>query len=205
MCAFLIYRQRAEIFPQARYSPRAGIPLLSLAMALGIASVYLDPSSVSGGLSIAVFATVAAWMAAFVLCYGVQSFRAALYPLCCLFLMIPLPPSWMDRIAAGLQQGSAAVSYQILRLSGIPVFRRGMQFSLPGLDFEVAPECSGIRSSLALMMVAIVAGYVYLRSGWARLTLIILTVPIVLFKNSVRIVAISTLGAYVDRVFVDGP
>jgi exosortase len=144
-------------------------------------------------------------MAAFVLCYGVQSFRAGLYPLCCMFLLIPLPPSWMDRVAAGLQHGSAAVSYEILRLSGIPVLRRGMLFSLPGLDFEVAPECSGIRSSLALMMVAIVAGYVYLRSGWARSALILLTVPIVLFKNAVRIVVISTLGAFVDRVFIDGP
>ena len=144
-------------------------------------------------------------MAAFVLCYGMQSFRAGIYPLCCMFLMIPLLPSWMDRIAAVLQHGSAAISYEILRLSGIPVWRRGMLFSLPGLDFEVGPECSGIRSSLAMMMVAIVAGYVYLRSGWARSALILLTIPIILFKNSVRIVVISTLGAYVDRVFIDGP
>ena len=111
----------------------------------------------------------------------------------------------MDWIAAGLQHGSATVSYEILRVSGIPVFRHGMLFSLPGLDFEVAPECSGIRSSLAMMMVAIIAGYAYLRSGWARLALILLTVPIALFKNAVRIVTISMLGAYVDRVFVDGP
>ena len=204
-CSFLIFRQRREIFSQARYSPHAGIPLLSLAMLLGIVSVYRDPGSESASLLVAILAIILVWMAAFFLCYGARTFRAALYPLCCMFLMIPLPPSWMDRIAAGLQHGSAAVSYEILRLSGIPVLRRGMQFALPGLDFEVAPECSGIRSSLALMMVAIVAGYVYLRSGWARATLILLTVPIVLFKNSVRIVVISTLGAYVDRVFLDGP
>ncbi len=144
-------------------------------------------------------------MAAFVLCYGVDSFRAGLYPLCCLFLMIPLPPSWMDKVAAGFQHGSAAISYGLLRLSGIPVFRSGMLFSLAGLDFEVAPECSGIHSSLAMIMVAIVAGYLYLRSGWARSALMVLTVPIVLFKNAVRIVVISTLGAYVDRIFIDGP
>ena len=204
-CSFLLFRHRAEIFDKARYSPRTGIPLLSLAVLLGIASVYRDPGSGSGGLPAAVFAIVLVWMAAFVLCYGVQSFREGIYPLCCLFVMIPLPPSWMDRIAAGLQHGSAAVSYQILRISGIPVLRRGFQFSLPGLDFEVAPECSGIRSSLAVMMVAIVAGYVYLRTGRARSALILLTVPIVLFKNALRIVVISTLGAYVDRGFLDGP
>jgi exosortase len=205
VCSVLIFLHRTEIFSQARYSPRTGIPLLSLAMLLGIVSVYRDPGSEGAGLLLAVFAIVQVWMAAFVLCYGVQSFRAGLYPLCCMFLMIPLPPTWMDRITAGLQHGSAAISYEILRLSGIPVLRRGLQFSLPGLDFEVAPECSGIRSSLALMMVAIFAAYVYLRSGWARSALLLLTVPIVLFKNAVRIVAISTLGAYVDRIFIDGP
>jgi len=205
VCLFLICWQRTEIFSKARYSPRAGIPLLSLAILLGVVAVYRDPGSESTGLPVAVCAIIFAWMAAFVLCYGVESFRAAIYPLSCLFLMIPLPPSWMDQIAAGFQHGSAAVSYKILRLSGIPVFRHGMVFSLPGLDFEVAPECSGIRSSLALMTVAIVAAYVYLRSGWARLALILLTVPIALFKNAVRIVSISTLAAYVDRIYVDGP
>ena len=205
VCAFLIFRQRTEIFSRARYSPRAGIPLLSLAMLLGIVSIYRNPGSQSTGLSLAVFALILAWIAAFVLCYGVKSFWAGVYPLCCMFLMIPLPPSWMDRIAACLQHGSAAVSYQILRLSGIPVLRHGTQFSLPGLDFEVAPECSGIHSSLALMMVAILAGYIYLRSGWTRSALILLTIPIVLFKNAARIVVISTLGAYVDRGFLDGP
>jgi exosortase len=204
-CSFLVFRQRTEIFSQTQYSPRAGIPLLSLAVLFAALSAYRNPGSESTGLMVSMFGIVLVWMAAFVLCYGAHSFRAALYPLCCLFLMIPLPSLWMDRIVAALQHGSAAVSYEILRLSGIPVLRRGMVFSLPGLDFEVAPECSGVHSSLALMMIAIVAGYVCLRSGWSRSALIVLTLPIALFKNAVRIVVISILGAYVDRDFLNGP
>jgi exosortase len=205
VCSFLIFWQRTEIFSEACYSLRTGIPLLSLAILLGIVIVYRSPRSGSAGLVFALGAIVLIWLAAFFLCYGVQSLRAALYPLCCLFLMIPFPPVWMDRVAACLQYGSAAVSYAILRVSGIPVLRHELRFSLPGLDFEVAPECSGIHSSLALIMVAIIAGYIYLRSGWARSALILLTVPIALFKNAVRIVVIAVLGAYVNRIFVDGP
>jgi exosortase len=205
MSSFLVFWQRTEIFSQARYSPRVGIPLLSVAVLLGLASAFHEPGSESAGLLLEILAMVLIWMAGFVLCYGVQSFWAALYPLCCLFLMLPLPPSWMDRINTVFQYGSAEGSYRLLRLSGIPVLRHGVQFSLPGLNFEIAPECSGIRSSLALLMVAIVAGYVYLRSPWARLALIFLTVPIVILKNAVRIAVISALGAYVDRAFVDGP
>ncbi len=201
----LVYWQRAEIFSRAEYSPGTGIPPFTLAMVLGVASVSGGVGGQSAGLLAAVSALVFSWLAAFVLCWGVRSFRAGLYPLCCLFLMIPPPHSWMDWIAACFQHGSAAVSYQILRLSGIPVLRHGLQFSLPGLDFEVAPECSGIRSGLALMMVAVAAAYVYLRSEWGRSALILLTIPLVLVKNAVRIAAISTLGAYVDRAFLDGP
>jgi exosortase/archaeosortase family protein len=56
-----------------------------------------------------------------------------------------------------------------------------------------------------MLTVAIIAGYIYLRSGWARWMLILFTIPIALLKNAVRITVISILGAYVDRAFVDGP
>jgi exosortase len=205
VCSFLIFWRRAKIFLMARYSPRQGIPLLLISMLLGIVSVYGGSGRESARLRLAIVATLLVWLSAFLFCYGLQSLRAALYPLFCLFLMFPLPPAWMDRVAAILQNGSASASYAILHISGIPVFRREMLFSLPGFDFEVGPECSGIRSSLALMMVAIIAGYVYLQSPWARSALMLLTIPIALFKNAIRIAVISVLGAYVDRVFVDGP
>jgi exosortase len=201
----LLYWRRAEVFASVRSSPRLGIPLLVLALLLWFAVVprYLDRGG--AGLMQALSAAVAVWIAGFLLCYGTRSLRAGCYPLGCLLLMIPLPAPWMNEINTAFQHGSAAVSYRILWLSGLPVLRKGMQFSIPGLTFEVAPECSGIRSSLAMIVVAIVAGYVYLRSAWARSGLVLLTIPIVLFKNAVRIVAVATLGAYVDRLFIDGP
>ena len=55
------------------------------------------------------------------------------------------------------------------------------------------------------MIVAVVAGYIYMPSGWALLVLIVLTLPIVIFENAVPIVAISTLAVCVDRIFLDGP
>ena len=203
--AALLFWRRNEIFSEPEYSPRSGLPLLSFAILLGIFAVYLQPGGQTAALPLAVFATALAWAAAFLLCRGARSFRAARYPLSCLLLMVPLPAAWMDRVVHVLQNWSAAVSYDLLRFSGIPVFRHGMVFSLPGLEFEVAPECSGIRSGLALLMVALIAGYVYLGSGWSRTALIVLTIPIVVFKNAVRIAALSTLAAYVNRAFLTGP
>lgn len=196
--SFLIFWDRKTIFQQARYSPAVGIPLVACAILLGI--LFRSRS-----LPLAVLSMVLLALSAFLLCFGPRSFRAALYPLCCLFVTIPFPVEWMNRVATNLQYGSAAVSYAILRVTGIPVFRHDLVFSLPGLDFEVAPECSGIHSSLALLMISLVASYLYLRSGWSRLALILLTIPIALFKNAARIVTLAVLGAYVDRIYIDGP
>lgn len=202
-CGFLLAVRRDQIFMRATYSPRAGIPLMSGAMALGTLAVSMQPA---GENSLpAVIAMILMWMAAFVWCCGVGTFCTGIYPLCCLFLMIPFPAAWMDRAATFLQNGSAAAAFRILRLTGIPVFRNGMLFSLPGLDFEVGTECSGIHSSLALIMIAVVAGYLCLRSWWGRMALIVLTIPIAVLKNAIRIAVITILGARVNRVFFDGP
>lgn len=202
-CSLLIFLRRNKIFCNAHYAPRVGIPLLALAVLVGSVAVYTGADGL--GLLPRVFGIVLIWLASFFLCYGIDSFRAALYPLCCILLMIPVPSSWMEQVTAVLQHGSATLSYEFLRMLGVPVLRHGMQLALPGLNIRIAPECSGIHSSLALMMIAIVIGYVYLQSGLARLALILLSIPIAIIKNALRIVVISMLGAYVNRSFVDGP
>lgn len=204
-CAMLLFFRRIEIFSRAAFSPHVGIPLVSSSVVLGTFGVHGDIDGKSGGLVLSSLLMILLWIAVFVLCCGTRSFRAALYPLCTLFLMIPLPSSWMDRVSMFLQYGSAAIAYRMLLVAGIPVFRHGMVFSLPGLEFEVAPECSGLHSSLALMMVAIVAAYLCLRSGWSRAVLLALTIPVALVKNAIRIAVIGGLGARVDRAFIDGP
>ena len=206
MCLFLMYWERTVIFPQARFSPRTGIPLLSVALLLGLTVIYWQPPiREAADMAPIVFAIVLVWMAAFVLFYGIRSFRKALFALCCLFLMIPVPPVLMDWTTVALEHGSAATSFQILRLMGIPVFKAGMTLTLPGLTIEVAPECSGIHSWLAFVLVAILSARVCLRSSWKILALIAATIPIAVFKNAVRIVTISSLTVYVNPAIIDGP
>ena len=51
---------------------------------------------------------------------------------------------------------------------------------------------------------SIVAGYLTLRSGWSRASFALVTIPIVIFKNAVRIVTLSWLAVYVDSGFLYG-
>jgi exosortase len=197
---FLMYWERNRIFAGAAWNVRVGAPLLAVAVPAYLFLRFYG----SGGPILTISVAILVSLAAFILCFGLRSFRAACFPLGCLLLMIPVPDSAMDKITAGLQHGSAAVSFQMLRLAGIPVFAEGMRMSLKGLEIEVAPECSGIRSCLALALLGLLAGRVCLRSGWNCLALVVATIPIAILKNALRISVLSSLAAYVNPAFLYG-
>jgi exosortase len=79
-----------------------------------------------------------------------------------------------------------------------------MRFSLPGVDIEVAEQCSGIRSCTSLFIAGLRASYLLLHAAGTRILFSLLTIPIAIFKNGVRIVTLSWLGVYVDQGFLHG-
>ncbi len=207
LCLFLIFWERDRVFfPDTAYSPRYGILLLLPVLLVYMVFLHRPPlGNPRTNLCIGVFGAILAWMVVFILCYGIRSFRAALFPLCCLFLMIPPAAELMDHITTGLQNGSAAMSHRMFLMAGIPIFAQGTRFSLPGLVIEVAPECSGIRSTLALSLTALLAGRICLRCGWSRFLLLAMVIPIAILKNAARITVIASLSVYVDRAFLSSP
>src|SRR5207248_2672632 len=76
--------------------------------------------------------------------------------------------------------------------------------SLPTLDIEIAKQCSGIRSSMMLLLTGLVLGHVYLRSNWAKIFFALAIVPFAIAKNAVRIFALSILAMDVDPGFLYG-
>lgn len=201
----LAWLKRVTILTHARYSPLVGLPLLVSSMLIyGFAARFSSGANPSVFLSLLVFAIVLFWTAGFILFFGWQSYCAALFPLSFLVWLTPMPAPVMHMLEVGLQKASAEVSDVLFELTAMPVFRQGLTFSLPGVDVEVSEECSGIRSSTAFWVTSAVSSYLFLRSGWSRLCLILLSVPIVILKNAVRITTISWLGVNVSRDFLVG-
>jgi exosortase len=140
----------------------------------------------------------------FVLSYGFTALKRALFPSLFLVFLIPIPTFILDPLVRVLQRGSAEAAYLVLKLVGVPIYREGFVFSLPGFTVEVAEQCSGIRSSLALFITSIVAGKLFLEKGWSRFTLAVSVFPVAMFKNGLRIVTLALLASYVDPRFVTG-
>jgi exosortase len=203
--AFFLYLQRKRIFSTFRYSPSIGVPLLLVAGVLWFLGTRLSHLNNTDLLSVIAAVIVLVWIAGFILFYGTRSFKAAAFPLLFLLLMIPLPVVVAEHAISALQKGSTETCYALFRLMGLPFIRHGFQFSLPGVDIEVAEQCSGIRSGLSLLIAGLLAAHVCLRETWKKACFILCIVPIAIFKNAVRIVTISWLGIHVNPEFFHGP
>ncbi len=200
----LVVDARRRIFVDAKPDARLGV-LVALAILMLYASRWLNGLSASDRISWQAFGLVCLWIAVFGLCYGKNALNKALFPLLFLLFMVPLPDGALRGVTAFLQSGSAYCSEAILRALGVPVLRSGMVLSVAGLDLEVGPQCSGIRSSTVLLIIIMVGSYLFLRSRWHRLLLVATVVPVVIIKNAVRIVSLALLSAYVDPGFLTSP
>ncbi len=184
---------------------KAGIAVLLLIVAALTNAVlrWRGPSS-DVQLAMNMLALVGWWMTAFAICFGPRAFRRAIFPLCFLLWMVPLPQSALNWIVSLLQEGSAGAAHLLFLAVGVPVAQRGLLVHIPGLTLEVAPECSSIRSSLMLLVTTMVLAHLLLRSSWRKALLIAVAIPVSVAKNGLRIFALGMLGSRVDPSFLTG-
>ena len=201
--AYLIFLNRREIFSKLQSNFVIGMSLLLAATTLGWAAQYRSRVD-SNYFSVEIIALIGLWISGFVLCYGSYAFRTARFPLLFLLWMVPIPNFLLDQVIGALQAGSAAVAYWLFRALRVPVLQDGFVLLLPKLEIEVAKECSGVRSSVALLITTLLVGQFVLRSFWRKSFLILSAVPVLILKNGVRIVTICLLTIHVDRRFLHG-
>jgi exosortase len=198
----LLFNYRREILAEVS----TGWVLGSLLLILAVAAAVLGRTNRAGdsGLSIQIAAMVLALIGGFVLGFGGRAFRVALFPLLFLAFAIPIPPPALAAITLFLKKGSADAVGALFSATGTPFHRDGFVFALPGTVIEVADECSGIRSSIALALTMLLTGHLYLQRGWTRLALLLAVLPVAVIKNGVRIVTLSLLALHVDPSFLTG-
>ena len=203
--AFFMYRERRRIFSRIAFHPRAGLPFLAAALAVyGLLVLRVVQAPPNYALSITVLAIVLVWVAGFAVSYGAHACKAALFPLLLLLLLVPVPFDLMDKIISVLQTGSSEATYALFKLFDVPMFRDGVRFELPGVGIEVAKECSSIHSAWALFITGLLVAHMFLKSIQSKLCLSILTVPVAMLTNAVRIVTLWFLGTHVDPGFLTG-
>ncbi len=179
-------------------------PSWSGLMIAAIAMCTLVVGQLGAELFLSRFSLLILLMGLIVLFCGWSYFRALLFPWAFLMLMIPIPSIIFNQITFPLQLLASRVASAILPLMGVPVLREGNVINLPAMPLEVAEACSGIRSLMTLVAIAIVFGYLMEKRIWVRWVLALASVPIAVAANSVRIIGTGLLVQYWDPEKAEG-
>jgi exosortase len=197
----LIYVERKTIFQTVQAAPLPGLIAIFSGIALYL---VIDRPGSAQYLSVAALSIVLILAGSFLLCYGSRATAAAAFPLAFLLLMVPMSDAFLGRTIHLLQEGSTAIAYGLFKVSGVPVLRDGFLLYLPKVTIEVATECSGIRSSVALLITCLLAAHLFLRTYWKMALFVALAFPLAIVKNGIRITTLTLLSMYVDPGFLSG-
>jgi exosortase len=125
---------------------------------------------------------------------GWKFLRAVAFPLAFLLFMIPLPQLVYNQITFPLQLVASRFATFWLELVHVPVLRDGNVLVLSNYSLEVAEACSGIRSLLTLISLAVSFGYLLEPRLWIRLVLVALMVPSAIVSNAIRIMGAGMMA-----------
>lgn len=127
---------------------------------------------------------------------GPVIFRRLWMPLGILVFAIPLPSFFDNALSLQLQLLSSQLGVVVIRAAGISVLLEGNVIDLGTNQLEVAEACSGLRYLFPLMTLAFIMSYMLRGAWWKRLAVILSTIPITVFMNSLRI---GIVGITVER------
>lgn len=162
--------------------------------------------------------------------WGVGLLRLLLVPLGLLVLAIPIPAIIFNKVAFPLQLFASRCAVWSMGVFDIPVLRQGNIIELLPLGaletkkLEVVEACSGIRSLMTLVTLAVVFAYFTVpnsadpsnpskHSGfsalktfgfWRSFLIVLSAVPIAIFTNALRVSGTGVLAHYYGTDVADG-
>jgi exosortase len=201
---WLLYLDRNEIRGELAYDFIAAAIFLLPGTLLKLFATYSPSLNPSERLTVNVLAFLFFLVAGYVAILGRTTARKTWFALAFLLFAVPLPNVLLNPLIYGLQAGSAAVAQFLFDLSGVPVLREGFIFRLPRVSIEVAQECSGIRSSTALIILAVLISHFSFRPFWKKTVFVVAGLLMMFIKNGVRIATLALLANYVGPDFLYG-
>ena len=136
--------------------------------------------------------------------FGARHLRIVAFPLAFLLLMIPVPAILFNQIAFPLQLIASRFGESAVALAGVPVLREGNVIVLASTTLEVAEACSGIRSLISLLTLGILFGYFTDRRPGIRILLAVVTIPIAIVSNGLRVAGTGIAAHHFGAAAAEG-
>jgi len=196
--AFVVWKCRARLALLPAKPSWAGLAIVALSLAMLVGGVLGAELFLARSSFIFLLAGLV------ILFCGWEYFREVLFPWGCLFLMVPIPTIVFSNITLPLQLLASKLASYALAFLGVPVLRYGNIISLPAMHLEVAEACSGIRSLMSLVTLAVIYGYFTESRLLLRGLLVLAAIPIAVLANGFRIVGTGLLVQYGSEELAEG-
>ena len=196
---YALWAQRAQL-AQLPTAPRWlwGGALIVLAVLLLLAGV------VSGELYAARLSLCLSLFGLALYLGGWPWLRACLFPIGLLLLALPIPSLLFNPLAFRLQLLASDLATRAIRAFGIPALREGNVIELVRMKLQVVEACSGIRSLMTLLTLAVVYAYFFERRWWRRSALILAVAPIAVLTNAARVTGTGLLAHRYGEAAAEG-
>ena len=130
---------------------------------------------------------------------GVGKTRKLLFPLLFVMMMMPLiPDQLINGIAFPIQMKSAELAVWILNHITLTSFQEGTQIHMEHYRMAVEVPCSGFKTLLSLLTFSAAFAYLVEAPAWKRWLLFLITAPLSLVINGLRIALIGVVGELVS-------
>lgn len=194
---YLLYEKRDKLLASPRGSVWLGYTGLAFAAVLFLAGVL---GSIEGFVYFSFWLIIASIA---VLVFGKEALGDLGFPLLILLFAIPVPPFLSSLLTFQLKLLSTDLAIKILHALGVSAFQEGNLIDLGVVKMQVVDACSGLRYLFPTVLLALLTGHFFNKRFVDRAALVILSVPVSVVVNSLRIVAVGILSVQVSTSFAE--
>jgi exosortase len=198
LAGYFAWRRRSALAAAPLRPSRWGLVLV------GVSVVMLFAGALGAELFVSRTSLLILVAGALLYLLGPAHLRILAFPVAFLALMIPLPAIIFNQIALPLQLFASRVGALALTTAGVPVLREGNVITLANTTLEVAEACSGIRSLVSLVTLAIVLGQFAESRRWIRQVLVAAAIPVAIAANAARVAGTGLAAHYIGPAAADG-
>lgn len=129
---------------------------------------------------------------------GARCLKVLSFPLFLLVFIVPAPPFLTKLLSFNLRLISSGLAVKALHLLSIPALQEGNLIDLGNTQLQVVDACSGLRYLLPTVIMALIIGFLYHRKLWAKAVLVLLSIPVSVVINALRVVVMAVLARYIS-------
>lgn len=196
LSVYLMYR--FGLSPARRAQPAMGLLILGSSVLLRILSALAAELFT---MRLSLLGAVAGLV---VYAWGIRQVLRWWLPFSLLVLSVPLPAVILSTLAFPLQLKASAIGAAMLKWRQVPVLLAGNVINLPGQSLFVTEACSGLRSLTALTSLGLLMGGIWLRYPVLRVFLLLITIPVAILINGIRVFLTGFLVFFVNPALGEG-